>query len=57
MVLVKVKWTKEVFDVELDESEPFLVFKMKLWSLTGVPTDRQKVLGIKGIPVIIYIYI
>eukprot|EP00161_Ancyromonas_sigmoides_P016969 TRINITY_DN4576_c0_g1_i2.p1 TRINITY_DN4576_c0_g1~~TRINITY_DN4576_c0_g1_i2.p1 ORF type:complete len:611 (+),score=212.82 TRINITY_DN4576_c0_g1_i2:228-1835(+) len=52
MVLVNVKWGKERFpDVTLDPSEPLVTFKMVLWSLTGVPPERQKILGIKGGPV------
>lgn len=49
MVRVEVKWQKEVFkDVEVDTSEPPLVFKNQLFSLTGVPPERQKVMGFKG---------
>ena len=47
-VNVSVKWGKESFpDVEVDlESSP-LVFKSQLFTLTGVPPNRQKVM-IKG---------
>ena len=42
---VKVKWGKERYDdVELNTDEPPEVFKMQLFSLTGVPPDRQKVM-------------
>ncbi|GBF93289.1 ubiquitin carboxyl-terminal hydrolase [Raphidocelis subcapitata] len=45
---VAVKWGKESFpEVELDPSQPPLVFKSQLFSLTGVPPERQKVL-LKG---------
>ena len=39
------KWGKERFDdVEINTDEPPEVFKMQLFSLTGVPPDRQKVM-------------
>eukprot|EP00882_Tetradesmus_deserticola_P025520 GHRQ01028039.1.p1 GENE.GHRQ01028039.1~~GHRQ01028039.1.p1 ORF type:complete len:300 (+),score=111.82 GHRQ01028039.1:751-1650(+) len=45
---VNVKWGKEVFsDVDLDTTQPPMVFKSQLFTLSGVPPDRQKVL-IKG---------
>lgn len=46
---VNVKWAKQLFkDVELNLSEPPLVFKMQLWTLTGVSPLRQTVLGFRG---------
>ena len=48
-VTVEVKWQKEVFkDVEVDLEQPPSVFKTQLFSLTGVPPERQKVMGVKG---------
>ena len=48
-VRVEVKWQKEVFkDVEVDLEQPATVFKMQLFSLTGVPPERQKIMGVKG---------
>eukprot|EP00049_Salpingoeca_infusionum_P011638 m.203167 g.203167 ORF g.203167 m.203167 type:complete len:501 (-) comp14987_c2_seq6:1724-3226(-) len=45
---VKVKWNKQVFkDVELDTSESPELFSAQLFALTGVPTDRQKLM-LKG---------
>jgi ubiquitin carboxyl-terminal hydrolase 14 len=45
---VNVKWSKEVFsDIEVDTTQPPLVFKSQLFTLSGVPPERQKVL-IKG---------
>lgn len=47
-IKVNVKWGKELYkDVEVDLSQPPLVFKSQLLTLSGVPPDRQKVL-IKG---------
>lgn len=47
-IKVNVKWKKEVFkDVELAKSEPPSVFQTQLWTLTGVPPERQTVL-LKG---------
>jgi hypothetical protein len=50
-VLVAVKWQGKKFDIELDTEEPGSTFKFQIFSLTGVPPERQKVL-IKGGPVI-----
>lgn len=48
-VQVEVKWGKEVFkDVEIDTTQPPTVFKSQLFSLTGVPPERQKIMGVKG---------
>ena len=45
MCVVKVKWGKERYDnVEVNTDESPEVFKMQLFSLTGVPPDRQKVM-------------
>ena len=44
---VQVKWQKDTYDVEIDRSQPPLVFKQQLFSLTGVPADRQKIM-VKG---------
>ena len=50
MVKVTVKWNKESYDVDVDLSLPAEVFKMQLYSLTGVPAERQKVMGVKNAP-------
>eukprot|EP00178_Gracilaria_changii_P010668 TRINITY_DN30_c0_g1_i3.p1 TRINITY_DN30_c0_g1~~TRINITY_DN30_c0_g1_i3.p1 ORF type:complete len:477 (+),score=137.35 TRINITY_DN30_c0_g1_i3:1276-2706(+) len=48
-VSVCVKWNKHTFaDVQIDPDEAPHVFKSQLWTLTGVPPDRQTVLGFKG---------
>ncbi|KAG8180460.1 hypothetical protein JTE90_001993 [Oedothorax gibbosus] len=45
---VKVKWGKEMFnDVEVDTDDEPIVFKAQLFTITGVPPERQKVM-IKG---------
>lgn len=46
-VPLTVKWGKESYDVEADTTQPPAVFKFQLYSLTGVPPDRQKIM-IKG---------
>ena len=44
-----VTWGKEVFkDVEVDTSQTPETFKFQLYSLTGVPPERQKIMGLKG---------
>ena len=47
LMTVVVKWQGKKFDVPLDPSEPGSTFKFQIFSLTGVPPERQKVL-IKG---------
>ena len=44
------KWGKESYDVEVDTSLPGVVFKTQLYTLTGVPPDRQKIMGCKNAP-------
>ncbi|KAJ1770882.1 deubiquitinating enzyme [Coemansia sp. RSA 1813] len=45
--MVKVKWQGKKYEVDVDTTAPGEVFKMQLFSLTGVAPDRQKVL-VKG---------
>ena len=47
MVQLSVKWGKESHSVEVDPEMPGLVFKNQLYSLTGVPPERQKIM-VKG---------
>jgi len=48
MVTVSVKWQKQVFPgIEIDTSQPPIVFKTQLYTLTGVPPERQKIM-VKG---------
>ncbi|KAJ4768257.1 hypothetical protein LUZ62_033531 [Rhynchospora pubera] len=48
MPTVSVKWQKEVFPkIEIDTSQPPVVFKTQLYTLTGVPPERQKIM-VKG---------
>jgi ubiquitin carboxyl-terminal hydrolase 14 len=48
-VVVNVKWNKELYkDVEVDLEEPPEAFKIQIMSLTGVPIERQKVIGKGG---------
>jgi ubiquitin carboxyl-terminal hydrolase 14 len=48
MPVVKVKWGKEEFDVEVEPGSAVEVFKTQVWTLTTVPVDRQKFLGFPG---------
>ena len=49
-VRVTVKWGKQKFDnVELNTAEAPLAFKAALFALTGVPPDRQKLMGKSGL--------
>lgn len=41
---MKVKWNKETYDLDLDTNEPPNVFKAQIFGLTGVSTERQKVM-------------
>ena len=45
--VVVVKWQGKKFDIEIDTTEPGSTFKFQIFSLTGVPPERQKVV-IKG---------
>lgn len=49
LVSVNIKWSKETLPpVQIDTNETPAVFKTQLWTLTGVPPDRQTVIGFKG---------
>lgn len=49
LVKVNIKWGKKAFpDVEIDTSESPAIFKSQVWTLTGVPPERQTILGFKG---------
>jgi ubiquitin carboxyl-terminal hydrolase 14 len=51
MVKVNVKWGKETFsDVEIDATASVEILKLQMYSLTRVPPERQKILGIPGGP-------
>ncbi len=46
---VQIKWNKQTFpDVSLDTAESALAFKQRVCELTGVPVERQKLMG-KGL--------
>ena len=44
---VQVKWQRGMYPVEIDTDQPPALFKMQLFSLTGVPPERQKIM-VKG---------
>jgi len=47
-IKVSVKWGKQEFkDIEIDFSQPAVLFKTQLFSMTGVPIERQKIM-VKG---------
>lgn len=48
MVSTKLKWNKQSFDVEFDPKETVDQFKQKIYDLTGVPKDRQKLMAKKA---------
>ena len=46
---MSVKWGKQKLEgVKLDTSEPVELFKAQLYTLTQVPPERQKIMGVKG---------
>ena len=47
-VTIGVKWGKNSYDVEVDTSGVGLDLKTQLFSLTGVPPERIKLMGLKG---------
>jgi ubiquitin carboxyl-terminal hydrolase 14 len=49
-IKINIKWGKEKFnDVEVDPSESGLTLKSQIFALTGVPPERQKLMGIKAL--------
>lgn len=47
-IKINIKWNKEIFkDIEVDTALPPSVLKAQLFSLTNVPTERQKIM-VKG---------
>lgn len=44
---VAIKHAGKAYDVELDPSKPPIAFKENIYAVTGIPTDRMKVM-IKG---------
>ncbi|CCJ30682.1 unnamed protein product [Pneumocystis jirovecii] len=47
LIPICVKWQGKRFDLEIEESESVLVFKSRLYSLSGsIPCERQKILGL-----------
>lgn len=45
---MSIKWGKEELkDLEIDYSQPPMVFKSQIFSMTGVPIERQKIM-VKG---------
>jgi ubiquitin carboxyl-terminal hydrolase 14 len=49
VITVEVRWQKAAFPgVELDLAQPPAAFKAALFSLTGVPPERQKIVGFRG---------
>jgi hypothetical protein len=44
---IKIKHAGKTYDLEIDTSAPATVFKEQLYQLTGVPTDKVKVV-VKG---------
>ena len=47
-MLIKVKWGNETFPVEVDTTQPVSLLKAQLQSLTSVPAEKQKIMGVKG---------
>ena len=46
MVKCTIKWSNQKFDdVEVDSAESAVTFKTQLWTLTGVPVERQKLMA------------
>lgn len=50
VIPLTIKWAgHKPFEIEVDTDEPGATFKMQIYSITGVETDRQKLL-VKGGP-------
>ena len=48
IVRMEFKWGKDVHAVDVDTSLPGIALKSQLFSLTNVPPDRIKIMGLKG---------
>eukprot|EP01089_Gocevia_fonbrunei_P015612 TRINITY_DN4609_c0_g1_i1.p1 TRINITY_DN4609_c0_g1~~TRINITY_DN4609_c0_g1_i1.p1 ORF type:complete len:466 (-),score=103.12 TRINITY_DN4609_c0_g1_i1:63-1460(-) len=48
-IKIVMKWQKKQFDIDTDLSLPGGVLKSQIWTLTGVPPERQKLMGIKSL--------
>jgi ubiquitin carboxyl-terminal hydrolase 14 len=49
MVKISIKWKNKSFDeIELDLKSTGKEFKKMIYDLTGVPSERQKIIGLKG---------
>jgi len=46
--ILKLKWGKEEYEVEMEPGSTVEVFKTQVWTITSVPVDRQKFLGFPG---------
>lgn len=44
MVKIAVKWGKEKHEIELEQNENLLDCKVKIYALTNVPVDKQKII-------------
>lgn len=44
MVKLAIKWGKQKFDVDLDNDEALLDLKAKIYALTLVPIEKQKLI-------------
>ena len=45
---VQFKWGKEIYTIDVYTSLPGSYLKTQLFSLTSVPPDRIKIMGLKG---------
>jgi len=46
--VIKLKFGKQEFEVEIEPGSTVEIFKTQVWTLTSVPVDRQKFLGFPG---------
>jgi len=46
--MIKLKWGKEEYEVEVEAGSTVEVFKTQVWTITSVPVDRQKYIGFPG---------
>ena len=44
-MIVNIKWNKQVFPLEFDPEDGVEMFKSQVYSLTGVPVERQKLMA------------
>ena len=57
MVKIVLKWGKEKYDLELEPTENILDCQVKIYALTNVPVDKQKLIYKGNVLKVFLVYI